>query len=396
MDELAKRSTQNEILEKFADSLNISETRFNEAKERYEAIGKWMHRDESTVKDRSPEVYTQGSFRLGTVIKPISDNDHYDIDLVCQLDYSKQETTQKQLKEIVGGELKAYAESNSMKSAPEESKRCWVMNYADADFHMDVLPCVPENDADYIRKLVESSVSEAIAKGSIGITDNTLESYPKITPDWMKSNPKGYSVWFKARMGKAFHKRAHTLVEQKIYASVEEVPSYEVKSNLQKSIQILKRHRDLMFKDDKDDNKPISIIINTLAGHSYQDENSLIDALTVIVENMEKHIEKDGDTFVIKNPVRPEENFADKWVEYPSRRKAFFKWLGKVKEDMKNFINQDSKTDMIKALGLPLGGKVMNEVLSSYSTGASNVNVKKTPTYPEVKSQPGKPWMQRW
>ena len=40
------------------------------------------------------------------------------------------------------------------------------------------------------------------------------------------------------------------LVERRLYASVEDVPPYEWKTPLQRSIQILKRHRDVMFRDE--------------------------------------------------------------------------------------------------------------------------------------------------
>lgn len=32
----------------------------------------------------------------------------------------------------------------------------------------------------------------------------------------------------------------------------------------------------------------------------------------------------------VQNPVDPDENFADKWNEYPERREAFMQWLKKV------------------------------------------------------------------
>lgn len=395
MDELLKLKLQDDILERYAESLNISQTRFKEAEARYTSIGDWLHRDESSLKDKHPEVYTQGSFRLGTVIKPSDDNEEYDIDLVCQLDYSKNEISQKQLKELLGKELLAYAKSNSMKAMPEESKRCWIMNYADgAQFHIDVLPCVEDRDDAYLKRLVEASVDRNLAKSTISITDNTLLNYPIVSPEWLKSNPKGYSIWFRQRMGKVFAKRAHVLVEQKIYASVEEVPSYEIKTPLQKSIQILKRHRDNMFKKN-DDNKPISIIISTLAAKAYNGEEKLSDALRIIIKNMHLGIEKDNGLYIVRNPVRPEENFADKWKEYPEREKAFFKWLEKVRADVAEFERRETKADMIEALGLPLGGKVMKEVMSSFGVGAPAIKKPVSPTYPEVKSQPGKPWM-KW
>ena len=36
----------------------------------------------------------------------------------------------------------------------------------------------------------------------------------------------------------------------------------------------------------------------------------------------------------VENPVNPEENFADKWIEHPKRQDNFYKWL----EGQKRFV----------------------------------------------------------
>ena len=51
-------------------------------------------------------------------------------------------------------------------------------------------------------------------------------------------------------------------------ASVEAIPDYKVRTPLQSSIMILKRHRDIMFVKDELNTCPISIIITTLAAQS--------------------------------------------------------------------------------------------------------------------------------
>lgn len=82
-----------QLLEHISDSLDISETRYKEAEERYQAIGKWLGKDDSSLAIYNPDIYPQGSFRFGTVVKPVSDEDEYDIDLVCQLDIPKSNYT---------------------------------------------------------------------------------------------------------------------------------------------------------------------------------------------------------------------------------------------------------------------------------------------------------------
>ena len=94
------------ILTNIADSLDIPESKYKEAVSKYETIGNWLDAHDSKLHLYKPIIYSQGSFRLGTIVKPITDGDEYDIDLVCQLEINKDDITQAQLKEIVGARLK--------------------------------------------------------------------------------------------------------------------------------------------------------------------------------------------------------------------------------------------------------------------------------------------------
>ena len=60
-------------------------------------------------------------------------------------------------------------------------------------------------------------------------------------------------------------------------AEVEDVKRRKVKTPLQRVVQILKRHRDIKFADDNSGNKPISIIITTIAGRLYEEEDKLAE-----------------------------------------------------------------------------------------------------------------------
>ena len=88
-----------------------------------------------------------------------------------------------------------------------------------------------------------------------------------------------------------------------------------------------------MFKDDED--KPISIIITTLAARAYKGEDSLLEGLVNVISTMENYITKDlSGNYVISNPTNSEENFADKWPTHPKRKENFFRWLRQVKSDV--------------------------------------------------------------
>lgn len=314
----------NETLESFSNALDISETHFDKAVARYQSLGEWLGREKSTVRDLSPQVYSQGSFCLGTVIKPISDDDDYDLDVVIEVDLSKKQITQKALKELIGQEIVSYAEAHQMNNVPENKRRCWVLEYSEgANFHMDVLPSVP--DGANFRFLLEASRSQSdYSDSSIAITDKSWENYSHVTPDWPRSNPRGYALWFKDRTELNRH---IAMFAESRGISVDEVPEFLVKTPLQRAIQLMKHHRNFLFLENPDD-RPISMVITTLAAMAYRGEPDTITTVQNVIATMGNYVVRTGNRYSIKNPVDPLEDFADRWKEEDA--KNFFFWLRKA------------------------------------------------------------------
>lgn len=50
-------------LDALAEELEISDTRYEQAQESYQSLGRWFKRPASTLKDYSPAVYVQGVIR---------------------------------------------------------------------------------------------------------------------------------------------------------------------------------------------------------------------------------------------------------------------------------------------------------------------------------------------
>lgn len=190
-------------LEALAKELEIPPSRYEQAEKSYKSLGAWFHRKDSSVRDFDPDVFVQGSFRLGTVIKPQSEDEEYDVDCACSLTYlNKSKLTQANLKELLGEEIKLYRKSKGITKEVHEGRRCWRLEYADgAQFHMDLVPCVP-NGQDQRLILEAKNLDARFADTAIAITDNeVLPQYFQITDDWPRSNPRGYAEWFKSRMG---------------------------------------------------------------------------------------------------------------------------------------------------------------------------------------------------
>lgn len=346
------------LLEFIGQALDISPSKYEQACARYKAVGEWLDAPNSSLKPFLPKVFPQGSFRLGTIVRPFAKGEdrEYDIDLVCELQRDKMNVDPGTIKKDVADRLRANAHYARM--LQPEGRRCWTLQYAEDDgigFHLDTLPCVPEI-ASLKKQLISYGVPSDWATSAIAISDKDGSAY-----GWSAGNPEGYARWFETRNYGAL---ARVSVNQKriifegnrnLYASVERVPDQLVRTPLQRLIQTLKRHRDVRFDDDQlCDYRPISIIITTLAAATYEgqlDPDSAVREFIGRVRNVDAYspIRKVNNEWLIPNPVNPRENFADKWNEDGGKRaKYFFEWLTWLEEDL-NYIETQTSTTLREA-----------------------------------------------
>jgi hypothetical protein len=332
---------RSQLLEAAADVLDIPPRLYEEAVLKYEDIGAWLADDESELSSYSPEIYPQGSFRLGTMVRPHGMNGDYDIDLVCLLQIDKDAVSKSDLKKKVGDRLKKRSD---LKEVLTECHRAWTLDFP-PQFHMDVLSTIPN--------------SERRPTGIL-LPDKDLHV-------WQKSNPIAYADWFYDRMKVVFQQKRAALAEE-LRASIEEVPYWQVKTPLQRVVQILKRHRDIHFEHDLE-NRPVSIIITTLAAHAYQNQADIYAALIDVVKAMPNFIEKRGDKWWVANPVEPDENFAERWNECPQRREAFFDWMAKAYSDFVSAAQQSDIGKIVAYLSPALGRTTMTKAAASIGVG---------------------------
>ena len=69
----------NDLYERIVKTIDISNEMFDVAEKEYRELGNWI--DQATPQYKI-HIYSQGSFALGTVVKPIEDSEDYDLDLV--------------------------------------------------------------------------------------------------------------------------------------------------------------------------------------------------------------------------------------------------------------------------------------------------------------------------
>jgi hypothetical protein len=389
------------IIEAVAASVDIPETAYDKAEARYKDLGEWFGRPEAACYGFDPHIYPQGSFRLGTVVR----GEEYDLDFGCRLckGIYKATHTQKQLKTLVGSDMEAYRQARSIESALKEKSRCWRLQYQEDGsfkFHMDGVPSIPMDDPQrqllaevMIKYGTADFLAQNVAKHAGSITDNTLLNYEQISTDWRISNSEGYALWFESRM-----KLAMPLLEKRAFeakaAKVDDLPARKWKSPLQKCVQALKCHRDVMFADNPD-GKPISVIITTLAANAYRGEQDVGSAMENILATMGNFVNQQKPR--VPNPVNPSEDFADKW--YDSKyanlhlEQNFYWWLQQAQEDFAK-IGQSRDADFIAE-------QVREKFVSTIDAGnlrdklgLGAATIITTPKRHNIEA-PAKPWMHR-
>ena len=305
-------------IENLVHEIDVSEANYEKASNRYKAIANYIK--ESNLAKYSPDIYLQGSIKLGTAIKPLTEEGAYDIDIVCSLTKKRRcDQTQRELKDEVGKVVESYSLRYNMQNLPKESNRCWTLNYVDeSNFHIDILPAVPWDSPD---------------KGPVAISDKRSDNYDDITLNWEISNPKGYFEWFKSQSDFDIIKESYT---KRIHAKIEEIPDYKIKTPLQKIVQLLKRHAEVMFEDDME-HKPSSVIITTLAANVYPKCTSIREDFTSslmnVIKNLLVGIAYEDGAPCIYNPVNRNEKLSLKWDKERTYFESFLKWYNQLKAD---------------------------------------------------------------
>lgn len=367
------------------NEISITETQFNNLVKSYGAVGKYLEED-TNLSAYSPLIFPQGSLRLGTIIQPIGKDDDLDIDLVIRLTDKNPVWTQADLKRVIGERLKSHGVYGDM--LDDEGRRCWTLLYRQNSeskserYHMDILPSVAQSGYELILNEVLSKAYslEQAKRIAIRITDNKSFNYrtsPNINT-WLSSNPDAYAYWFADRC-----RTSRIITEgRSIMAAIMPIGKLaKEKSVLQYVVQILKRHRDIMFKNEHDD-KPISIIITTLAAQAYQGEENLVHALCNVVNRMPKFIFKNykGEC-IVANPVNPTENFADKWPSHPKRQHNFFRWLEALDHDLNKILHSKGvllRENLGRAMGSDVASAVSNSLIDDHQRSIRNGTAKVT------------------
>ena len=319
----------NAILNSLTD-LDLSLTMEKNARDKYKALCKYLS-EQGLESDFQP----QGSFLIGTVIKPYRDgkNQDYDLDVLAILNRNKNMTNPKEVKNDVGDILKRSGIYGD--KLKKEDRNCWTLQYAEVSdgkgFSLDVVPATDEIE-EIKNEIILSGVDRIKAEKAVAITDKK-DGY-----EWLSTNPLGFGEWFldisKMHLTNAMKTEQFNNMPidfRKNFANIEEIPTYYYRSNLQRAVQFIKRHRDVYY--DRSNNrgeKPSSILISSLVADSVKDRYFL--SVSEIIESFVNGYRSESISIMqngqILNPVDLRDNLIDNY----SKRKMniFDAWIGEL------------------------------------------------------------------
>ena len=213
----------------------------------------------------------QGSYALGTLIKPVDDNDEYDADIQIVMNPNPQWEPKDYVLAInrtLAGN-KTYADKLRLKT------RCVTVDYA-GDFHLDLVPRVTINGKHYV----------------CNRHDNKFE----------ETDGNGYREWFNGK-------------------------DRVTGGNLKRVVRLLK-----FLRDHKNSFTAKSILLTTLAGNMIRESDkgtgavsTVADTLETILSRMDDYLQQHPNMPEIRNPVLPTENFNRHWDQrkYANFRNRF-------------------------------------------------------------------------
>lgn len=279
-----------DLLCQVCEELQLARSRYKQAEERYQAVTKVLESKDSPFHLYSPRIYPQGSMRLGTTVKPV--DGPYDLDFVFEVILPHNLVDPMALFSHFYALLQSHGTYRDMVSP---KNRCVRITYAN-EFYMDILPACQDT---------------ASGRTCIRVPDREMRA-------WSPSNPIGYADWF--------HERC-IIWRRRILGKADPLPAQQEvgeKRPLQLAVQLIKRWRDLYFEDDA--LAPISIVLTTLAASFYQGEESVSEALAMILSGIcgaMATADVRRRRLTVFNPSNPNEDLSERWESTPEAYEAF-------------------------------------------------------------------------
>ena len=295
------------LLADVAIGVQLSQTDYKKAVQRYRTIDAWIKRQESPLGDRVELLYPQGSMAIGATIASKLKTDEFDIDVVAQLDLPDEVSPRESL-DLLCMAIRGEQGSRYYRMT-ERKTRCVTINYSD-DMHLDVTPALRMRGTPERQSWIFHHPPEAINEPGCRLV----------------ANPYGFAEWFKREtppdddFADFFEERSadYELRHRSAKADSEPVPPQEPPFRKSKSVivlQLLKRWRNVQY-ESRQVRRPPSIMIAKLVADVANHTDRLSEELLLQAKHMRSvfcRSHSRGQCIHIVNPVCAEDVLTDRW-----------------------------------------------------------------------------------
>lgn len=308
------------LLSRVAIELQLPDSLHITVRKHYETLADYLA--EGLLSHYSPSIYSQGSYRIQTTVRPLH-QEEFDLDFIVELDLPST-TPPSDVYNAVAKQLESHPE---YRGKIKLRSRCIRISFP-GHFHVDVVPAIPDT-------------------GSMG-TGILIPKLAQGRMTWRSTDPKGYVAWFLAQ--------AEARVVEKA-AAIEPLPPQPPasrKTALQVGVQLLKRHHQLHVSDEE--LRTPSIVLTTIAAGSAPGAQSIGDCMQRIIGGVLKYAEQPEH---VTHPTAPGEIISEKWTDLNVVR-AFQEQSAKLAEQWRQ---------LVAAQGIDQVGKILAAMFGDGSQG---------------------------
>ena len=310
-----------------SEHVNLNPSRYERLKRSDRAVSEYL--SQNLVGYRRTE--RQGSYALGTTIRPVKDTDEYDVDRLVYLEYDGS----KGPKDYIDDVYRCLKDNGNYADKVQRNTRCVTVNYA-GEFKIDVVPCITY-------------------KGNHFICNRK-------TNDYEETDGTGFRDWFNDK-------------------------NRITNGNLKLATRLLK-----YLRDHKKTFTAPSILLTTLIGntvHDWEDDaqfKTVPGALLTVVSRMNEFLQAHPWMPEIRNPALPSETFTRHWDQdkYSHFKDMISSYARRIREAYEDGDERSSVKKWRELFGDGFGNL-------SAMTGGASAAAAAPATAPRV-VRPSKPW----
>lgn len=343
------------VLAEIAISIQLPPGLHAKAVDRYEAVRRYIERPGSPLHGRVACFYPQGSMRIDATISTRGTDNEYDIDIVAEIEGP--DDGPEALLDDLEAALEGYPVTRIVRQT-----RCVTLYYADG-MHLDVTPA---------RRTAPKEKEGVIAHAKKGAGRDPARYVPM--------NAFGFGEWYTART--PVEERFARALNRRLYeqagvvfadADVHEVPEQApllIKSVTTVALQLLKRHRNIVYASATG-RVPPSIVLSCHAGHAAKPGMGLAGMVIRQARWTARAIDdaaRAGRLLSVPNPEYPVELFTDRWPETQNQQVDYARRLHALADGLESARDGDVQLEDLQAwLRQQFGEQVVTRSVKAFN-----------------------------